>query len=295
MKTVAKWIVVLGLLVAPHLGALAVADEHPPEAQAAYQEMKAMFGVVPTFMKQFPEEAVAAAWDEMKGIQLAEGALGGKAKELIGLAVAAQIPCRYCIYFHTQAAKLHGASDREVKEAIVLAALTRHWSTFLNGVAADDAKFRAELNQAFAYAKQPHPAGAAAPVTDAASALKDIERTFGSVPTFFRQFPEAGLAGAWREYKGVLLNPNSALPGKVKELIGLSVASQIPCHYCVFAHTEGAKLYGATDGELREAVAMASMTRFWSTFLNGALVDEATFRKETDQIVKLIKSKTASR
>ncbi len=295
MKTVAKWTVVLALLVAPHITALAIADEHAPEAQAAYQEMKSLFGIVPTFMKQFPEEAVAAAWDEMKTVQLGTFALSCKYKELIGLAVAAQIPCRYCIYFHTQAAKLNGATDREIQEAIVVAAVTRHWSTMLNGMQIDEGSFRSDLTKAFDFVKKPHAAAAPAAITDAASAYKDVERTFGSVPGFFRAFPEAGFAAAWREYKGVLLSPSTALPGKVKELIGLGVAAQIPCHYCTFAHTEGAKLQGATEAEIREAVAMAALTRHWSTFLNGAMVDEATFRKETDQIVKNVRAKMASR
>ena len=81
------------------------------------------------------------------------------------------------------------------------------------------------------------------------------------------------------------LNPATPLDGKSKELIGLAVASQIPCTYCIAFHTEAAKLNGATDQEIREAVAMAAITRHWSTILNGSLTDEAQFRKEVDQIV----------
>jgi AhpD family alkylhydroperoxidase len=47
------------------------------------------------------------------------------------LAVTAQIPCRYCIYFHTAAAKANGASDEEIKETVATAAVARHWSTAL--------------------------------------------------------------------------------------------------------------------------------------------------------------------
>jgi AhpD family alkylhydroperoxidase len=293
MKTLAKWFVVLGLLVAPHLAAVAVADEHA-DAQAAYQEMKGLFGIVPTFMKQFPEASVAAAWDQMKAVQLGPTALAGKYKELVGLAVSAQIPCRYCIYFHTEAAKLNGATEKEIKEALVVASLTREFSTVLNGMQVDEATFRSDLAKAFAYAGKPHPAAAPIAVTDAASAAKDVERTFGFVPGFLRMFPDADFAAAWREYKGIFLS-ETALPPKVRDLIGLGVAAQIPCRYCIVAHTEAAKLEGATDAEIRDAVASAAMTRHWSTFLNGAMVDEATFRKETDQIVKYLRVKMASR
>ena len=68
--------------------------------------------------------------------------------------------------------------------------------------------------------------------------------------------------------------------------IGLAVASQIPCRFCVIAHTEFAKLNGATDTEIKEAIGMASLTRELSTLLNGMQVDEAQFRHDVDRLVK---------
>lgn len=118
-----------------------------------------------------------------------------------------------------------------------------------------------------------------------AAAYKDIEATLGQVPTMFKIFPEIGIAGAWAEFKSMQLNPESKLDSKTKELLGLAVSAQIPCHYCIYFHTAAAKLNGATDEEIREAVAMASIVRHWSTVLNGMQVDEATFRKETDDIL----------
>jgi AhpD family alkylhydroperoxidase len=175
-----------------------------------------------------------------------------------------------------------------------MAAITRHWSTYLNGMQIDLGEFKQELGRIVAYVKKPTAKGTPAPVTDAQSAYKDMEHTLGLVPTFLRRFPEAGIAAAWRELKSVQMNPKSPLDGKTKELIGLAVASQVPCTYCIAFHTEVAKLHGATDQEIREAVAMGAITRHWSTVLNGSLVDEAQFRKETDQIVANIK-KSAKR
>ena len=60
--------------------------------------------------------------------------------------------------------------------------------------------------------------------------------------------------------KTLQLNPHTALPGRTKELVGLGVAAQIPCKYCIYAHTEFAKLNGASDAEVGEAVAMAALT-----------------------------------
>ena len=262
------------------------------EAQTTYSDIEKTLGLVPSFFKAFPEEAIGPVWDEFKGVQLnPASAIPPKYKELIGLAVAAQIPCRYCIYFHTKAAGLDGATERELKEAIVMAGITRQWSTVLNGMQTDEAQFRSELAKVFDYVKKPHAPQPPFAISDAPSAYRDIEATLGSVPWFFKQFPEAGIAGAWREFKTIQLNPRSAIAGKYKELIGLAVASQIPCRYCILFHTEAARLNGAGDAEIREAVAMASITRHWSTFLNGTLADEAVFRRETDQAIANVRKR----
>lgn len=144
--------------------------------------------------------------------------------------------------------------------------------------------------------------GAASLVTRAASAddmsaqaaYRDIEKTLGIVPGFFKQFPAVGIAGAWAEFKSIQLNPNTKLDGKTKDLIGLGVASQIPCQYCVYFHTAAAKANGATDEEIREAVAMAAIARHWSTVLNGMQVDLAGFKRETDTVLRLAAEKAKS-
>ena len=129
---------------------------------------------------------------------------------------------------------------------------------------------------------------------DAAAAYRDIEQTLGFVPGFFRQFSETGIAGAWQEFKSVQLNPKTELNGKVKELIGLGIAAQIPCTYCVYFHTAAAKANGATEGEIRETIAMAAIVRHWSTVLNGAQTDLAAFKSEVDTVFRLAGEKARS-
>lgn len=121
---------------------------------------------------------------------------------------------------------------------------------------------------------------------DTKATYADIEATFGAVPGFLRAVPAEAIAGAWAEMKGLQLNPGTALSNKEKELIGLAVAAQIPCHYCVYFHTAAAKANGATDEEIREAVGMAAETRHWSTVLNGSQIDMETFKHETDAALK---------
>ncbi|BCM16943.1 carboxymuconolactone decarboxylase family protein [Mesorhizobium sp. J8] len=126
----------------------------------------------------------------------------------------------------------------------------------------------------------------------ATAAFKDIQATLGTVPDMFKTLPDVAVAGAWAEIKGVQLNPNTALNGKTKELMGLAVASQIPCQYCIYFHTLAAKANGASDEEIKEAIAMAAIVRHWSTMLNGSQVDLATFKKQTDDLFAAVKAKS---
>ena len=123
-------------------------------------------------------------------------------------------------------------------------------------------------------------ASAPARADDYDAALKDIQATMGGVPSFVKQFPKAGLPGAWAEVKAIELSDKTALTPKEKSLISLAVAAQIPCSYCIWSDTENARHAGATDEEIQEAVAMAALTRHWSTIFNGMQVDLDQFKKE---------------
>jgi len=280
------------LMVTIGASSAALADKAPARADTgpaaeARADIGKTLGFVPQFFLEFPESSLPGTWDEMKGLQLNPNtALPPKVKELIGLAVASQIPCKYCIVAHTQFAKLGGASQAEVGDAIGMAAITRHWSTYLNGVQTDEGKFRGEIGQIIQNVKAKRPAGKPVAVVDGASALADISAALGMTPEFLKRFPDAGRAGAWRTMKELQMNPATALSGKHKELVGLAVASQVPCKFCIVAHTEFAKLNGATDAEINEAIAMAALTRHMSTLLNGVQADEGQFRRDVDKLVK---------
>ena len=115
-------------------------------ADAAYAEIEATLGTVPTFIKLFPKAAVAGAWAEARDLEFSDDtALSPKVKSLISLAVSAQIPCHYCVWSDTKAAREAGATDEEIAEAVAMSALTRHWSTFLNGMAVDFDQYKADL------------------------------------------------------------------------------------------------------------------------------------------------------
>jgi AhpD family alkylhydroperoxidase len=115
---------------------------------------------------------------------------------------------------------------------------------------------------------------------NAAETYAEIEEAFGFVPTFMQQYPEHGIRGAWIMTRDMEFSDQTELSPKVKALINIAVGAQIPCQYCVFADTEAARAAGATEGEIKEAVGQAALTRHWSTILNGLLIDFDQFREE---------------
>jgi AhpD family alkylhydroperoxidase len=115
------------------------------------QEMIAHFGFAPDFYATMPHTALPAAWAAHRDFELAETAIPNKYKELIGLAVAAHIKCRYCIYFHQQAAIANGATEEELKEACLMGGLTVQYSNTITGMRYDFEKFQGEVDRAVEY------------------------------------------------------------------------------------------------------------------------------------------------
>jgi AhpD family alkylhydroperoxidase len=101
-------------------------------------------------------------------------------------------------------------------------------------------------------------------------------------PKFFKDVAPEADAGLNLQEHMAIYNPKGALDAKTKELIGLAVAAQIPCQYCIYAHTLGAKHAGATDDQIKEAIAAAADTRKLSTELNGNQYDMGEFKKQID-------------
>ena len=126
----------------------AIARADDTAAEQAYKDIEATYGFVPSFIKMYPKKGVAGVWALTKAMEVENGALDAKTKSLINIAVAAQIPCRYCVWLDTKMAKDLGATDAEITEAVVQAGLTRHWSAFLNGMQVDFDTFKAEFEAA---------------------------------------------------------------------------------------------------------------------------------------------------
>jgi AhpD family alkylhydroperoxidase len=121
-----------------------------------YDEIEQMFGLVPTMFKSIPDTTLELEWDLFKKLQLEDGAIDVKNRELIGLSIAAVTKCRYCAYFHTEMAKLNGASNQEIEEAIHFAKATAGWSAYINGMQLDFNDFKKEIDKVCEHVRDLH-------------------------------------------------------------------------------------------------------------------------------------------
>jgi alkylhydroperoxidase/carboxymuconolactone decarboxylase family protein YurZ len=55
-------------------------------------------------------------------------------------------------------------------------------------------------------------------------------------------------------------------------------------------HTEVAKLYGATDAEIEDAVHYAKSSAGWSTYINGLQIDFNQFKEEVHQACEHVRA-----
>ena len=123
---------------------------------------------------------------------------------------------------------------------------------------------------------------------------KEMKVLLGLVPSFFKSVPDKTLHLEWELFKKVQMEKGT-IPNKYRELIGLGISAVSKCHYCTLFHTEMAKLEGATDAEIEEAVHYAKSSAGWSTYVNGLQVDYDTFKEEIGKVVKHIKKQGMSK
>ena len=113
--------------------------------------------------------------------------------------------------------------------------------------------------------------------------LKDVEKSFGIVPGFMKALPRDVLIHDWPMMKKYTLG-ESKIPPKYRELMGLAIAANIKCPYCILFHKSAAQLYGATPVEFAEIAFLASYTSRWSSMIHAQHYPYEKFERETQQI-----------
>lgn len=113
--------------------------------EQVYKEIEGMFGLVPSFFKAIPDSSLELEWQLFKRQQFEEGPIPNKYRELIGVAISAVTKCRYCAFYHTELAKLNGATEAEIEDAVHYAKSSAGWSAYLNGLQMDYDQFKREV------------------------------------------------------------------------------------------------------------------------------------------------------
>lgn len=117
-------------------------------AAATLAQIEKEMGFVPAFVKSVPPTLLPTWWQLGTSFEdSADTKLDGKTKQLISLAVAAQVPCEYCVYYHSEVLRALGASEEELQEAVAMAGLARANSTMLNGMQVDKAQFKRDVDR----------------------------------------------------------------------------------------------------------------------------------------------------
>jgi len=125
---------------------------HKPEGEIlnyddTIKDIEDTLGSVPGFMETLPDNVLIQEWPIFKKYIIEDSEIPEKYRELIGLAIAANIKCPYCTLFHKSAAELRDASEEELAEVAVLASLTTRWSAILHAQNYDFDTFKEEVER----------------------------------------------------------------------------------------------------------------------------------------------------
>jgi len=108
----------------------------------------------------------------------------------------------------------------------------------------------------------------------------DEMREVKTANPFILLHPESQQAAAEAYYAAVEKNVfNGAIPLKHAQLAAISASVAMKCVYCIPAHTAFARAAGATEEEIKTAVAIAADVALNSSMLYGSQFDMETFMK----------------
>jgi AhpD family alkylhydroperoxidase len=117
------------------------------EYEDTLKDVRETFGMVPGFIEALPHDVVIHDWPLMKKYTLGQSKIPSKYRELLGLAVAANIKCPYCQLFHRSVAQMYGATPEEFAEIAFLASYTSRWSAMIHAQHYPYEKFAEETEQ----------------------------------------------------------------------------------------------------------------------------------------------------
>ena len=255
-----------------------------------YREIEEMLGLVPGFFKLQPDSSLEAEWQMYKRMEFDEGAVPGKYRQLIGLAVSAATRCHYCTFYHTEVSKGWGAKDAEIEAAVHVAKSAMGWGTYFEGLQFQFDPRKADALKACARDWKK--------AIEAQKKMSDqelhkqlnqqFEQMLGPMPPAMRASSDAAVRAEWQLFTQTWFE-EGAIPQKYRHLMGLAVAAVTRSRSGAHLHTTLAKAFGASDAEIEDAVHYAKFTAGWSAYGNGMQLDYEQFKDEVARACRHIR------
>ncbi|WP_313690820.1 carboxymuconolactone decarboxylase family protein [Halorarum halobium] len=111
------------------------------------RDVEETLGFVPGYFDALHDEDLTNEWPTFKRYAFEETEIPAKYRELIGLAIAANVKCPYCQHFHLESARMHGATDAELAEISFLASWTARYSAMIHAQDYDLETFEDEFDR----------------------------------------------------------------------------------------------------------------------------------------------------
>ncbi|HEY0882574.1 MAG TPA: carboxymuconolactone decarboxylase family protein [Archangium sp.] len=118
------------------------------------RELSEAFGVVPEWSKVFPDDELVDFWKTVRDLELAPTQIPAKFKALMGLAVAVATKSANGERFHAEAARLHGATEDEIREATLLASQSVTAAEHFNAIGLDPQAFEHDTTEQFHHLRE---------------------------------------------------------------------------------------------------------------------------------------------
>ncbi len=117
---------------------------------------------------------------------------------------------------------------------------------------------------------------------DREEVYRELEDRMGFVPEWIKTVPDESL----KELSGLmnLRFRDTQIPPKYKDLIALAAATAMRSRTGIPLNRAVAKAHGATDGEINEAVLLASLVSLLGTYLDGIQYNSDEFKKEVERL-----------
>ncbi len=109
------------------------------------KDIESTLGIVPSFFKGVNDATLEMEWNLFRAVQIQQGAIPAKYRELIELAACAVNQARYGTMLHTELARQCGANDAEIQEALQCAQSVCGWNVYTHGLQLDWDQCRSEI------------------------------------------------------------------------------------------------------------------------------------------------------